>query len=142
MALAKPVVLCGKAPPVAIGVKEGLRPMYEEMGVKEIPSLLHGRRPDTTDLANLGCQRYGQKPVAIIVGGGYSDTDFTAMRRACDGISTVPWLRHDLKKDLSQGNPRPSLGPEYGKEIAEKVKRCLEDLAENGKLGSDGVYYF
>lgn len=111
-------------------------------GITDIPSLLVGGRPQATDPGNLGSQRYGRQPLAIIIGGGYSDADFSAMRESCHGISTVPWLRHAIKTSPPPNSPKPNLGPEYGKEIAERVTRRLQDLADDGKLHSDGVYYF
>ncbi|KAJ5110700.1 hypothetical protein N7532_001235 [Penicillium argentinense] len=145
-----PLVLCGKAPRVAIAVRDGLRPTYEaihivtsvEAGIADIPSLLLGNRPQVTDPDNLGSQRYGRQPLAVIIGGGYSDADFAAMRESCHGISTVPWLRHAITTSPPPNSSKPILGPEYGKEIAERVTRCLRDLADDGKLNSDGVYYF
>jgi hypothetical protein len=64
------------------------------------------------------------------------------MRKAYEGISSVPWLRHDLSKNSSPSNGRPTFGPEYGKQIAEQVNNCLKELAECGKINNDGVYYY
>ncbi|KAH8697111.1 hypothetical protein BGW36DRAFT_427084 [Talaromyces proteolyticus] len=150
MAFPMPLIVCGKVPQVAIGVREGLKPAYDaihimmsvESGINEIPSLLQGYRPSANDSENLGSQRYGQKPVAIVTGGGYSDDDFAKMRKACEGLSSVPWLRHDLSNSFDPSNARPKLGLEYGKQIAERVKNCLKELAESGKMNNDGVYYY
>ena len=110
--------------------------------MSDLPSLLHGHRPRTTDPANLGSQRYGEKPLAVVIGGGYSDADVAAMRKTCDGISHIPWLRHDLGSEPTTGISRPKPGAEYGGEIAERVKHRLRELSEEGKLNGDGFFYF
>lgn len=77
--------------------------------------------------------------MAIVLGAGYDDEAFEAMRSAClqAGIQGevkgkgVPWLRPDLTVET------PPLGPLYGKHMVERVKVGL------GKLNlGDGVFWF
>lgn len=158
-----PVILCGKTPQIATGVKAGLQPHYEGAtfiypdsspfplrfspavihvilspaeGTSIIPALLRGETPPTSDSTNIGTQDYTNKAVAVVTGGGYDDAAVSEMREACKGASTVPWLRPDLSK------PTPPLGPEYGKHMVERVKTCLRKLAEEEKMQSDGIHFY
>jgi hypothetical protein len=110
--------------------------------VRDIPSLLQGHAPPSKDWANLGNQEYGKKVSAVVAGGGYSEADFEQLRKACEGISTVPWLRHDISRDINLTRPRPKVGVEYGEEIAKKIVDCLEGLVRDGKMETGGVYWF
>lgn len=113
-----------------------------EAGVRDIPLLLQGQPPQFKEQANLGTQEYGKKPAAVVAGGGYNDADFEQLRNACKGESNVPWLRHDVSKDIDPRQPRPKIGIEYGEQIAEKIVGCLKGLEKDGKMHADGVYYF
>ncbi|CAI7667926.1 unnamed protein product [Penicillium crustosum] len=144
------VIICGRSAHVAIGVKEGIRPKYEALhvinsvtaGISDIPSLLQGQAPPSKEQANLGTQEYGKKIEVIIAGGGYNDADLQTLRDACKGHSNVPWLRHDISKDIDPRQPRPKQGIEYGEQIAKKIVDCLNRLMVEGKMGEDGVYWF
>ncbi|KAJ5504573.1 hypothetical protein N7463_007447 [Penicillium fimorum] len=146
-----PIIVCGKSAHVAVGVKEGIRPAYEadqiealhvvqsvEAGVRDIPPLLE-ESPPSKEWANLGTQEYGKKVAAVIAGGGYNDAAFEQLRKACDGKSSIPWLRHDISKDIDPRQPRPI---EYGEQIAKKIVQCLQGLEKDKKMDKDGVYWF
>ncbi|KAJ5518852.1 hypothetical protein LT330_007427 [Penicillium expansum] len=145
-----PIIVCGKSAHVAVGVKEGIRPTYEalhiiqslEAGMRDIPSLLEGLDPPSKEWANLGTQEYGKKVAAVVVGGGYNDADFEQLRNTGEGKSSIPWLRHDISKEIDPRQPRPKAGIEYGEQLAKKIVKCLQDLEEDKKMGKDGVYWF
>ena len=64
------------------------------------------------------------------------------MRTACEGASTVPWIRPDVEKMHAEGlDPRqdPSV---YAQAGAERAKKCLTQLIEAGQVGTDAVVYF
>ena len=111
-------------------------------GVRDIPHLLQGRPPPFREWANLGTQQYGERTEAVVAGGGYSDADFERLREACKGKSSVPWLRHDISKDVDPRQPRPKVGIDYGEQIAKKIVDCLDCLREDNKMKEDGVYWF
>lgn len=113
-----------------------------EAGVQDIPPLLQGHFTLSKELANLGTQEYGKKIVAVVVGGGYNDTDFEKLRKSCIGKSSIPWLRHDISMDIDPRQPRPKIGAEYGEQIGKKVVKFLQGLKEQGKMDEDGVYWF
>ncbi|KAJ5742477.1 uncharacterized protein N7511_011533 [Penicillium nucicola] len=144
------VIICGKSVHVAIGVKEAIRPTYEALhvitsvaaGISDIPPLLQGQAPPSKEQANLGTQEYGKKVQAIIAGGGYNDAELQSLRDACKGYGNVPWLRHDISKEIDPRQPRPKVGIEYGEQIGNKVVECLDRLRIEGKMGEDGVYWF
>ncbi|KAJ5375267.1 hypothetical protein N7517_007273 [Penicillium concentricum] len=149
------IIVCGKSAHVAVGVKEGIRPAYEadriealhviqsvEAGVRDIPPLLEGLPPPPKERANLGTQEYGKKVAAVIAGGGYNDIDFEQLRKACNGKSSIPWLRHDISKDIDLRQLRPKVGIEYGEQIAKKIVECLQGLEKEKKMNKDGVYWF
>ncbi len=72
----------------------------------------------------------------MIAGGGYDDASIAEMREACEGKSNIPWLRPDMKK------PTLPLGPAYGKALVDRIKVLMKELAEDGKLQGDGVYFY
>jgi hypothetical protein len=84
---------------------------------------------------NLGTRNYSQPAQAVIMGMGFSNLDAADMRAACQ-VKTIPWLRPDTTK------PAPSLGPEYGKAMAERIKNRLKELMQQGKMGQDGVFWY
>ncbi|KAJ5847797.1 hypothetical protein N7455_011754 [Penicillium solitum] len=145
-----PIIVCGKSAHVAVGVKEGIRPAYEalhivqslEAGVRDIPSLLEGLAPPSKEWANLGTQEYGKKAAAVVAGGGYNDADFEQLRKAGEGKSSIPWLRHDISKEIDPRQPRPKAGIEYGEQLAKKLVKCLQGLEKDEKMDKDGVYWF
>ena len=79
-------------------------------------------------------KNFSKPPAAVVVGGGYDDVAFESMRKACEGSSTIPWLRVDTSK------PAPPLGPEYGNVMVERLRGVLKDVAD--KMDQDGVYLF
>ncbi|CZR63191.1 uncharacterized protein PAC_13087 [Phialocephala subalpina] len=142
MAAAIPIVLCGKTPQIATAVKKSLMPDYEVVhviltpsaGISEIPSLLSGTPPSSPE--NIGSQNYAKVPQAIVTGAGYDEAAVERMRKACNGSSNVPWLRPDTSI------PTPPLGPKYGEAMVKRVKSCLRELEEEGRMEGDGVYFY
>lgn len=169
MAAAKPVILCGRDPRIATGVKKLLESDYEGLsfshhpfplssfsqlmppvihiiltssaGASEIPPILQGRAPPSSSEENLGSRNYSKLPVAVITGGGYDDVMFKEMYDAARGKGKhVLWLRPDI---TVQG--APPLGPAYAIYIVGRVKACLGKLEEEGRLddakGDEVVLY-
>ncbi|KAJ6114749.1 hypothetical protein N7486_000527 [Penicillium sp. IBT 16267x] len=162
------IIVCGKSSHVAIGVKEGVRPVYEggssryhpdftivskkakvlhfissvEAGVRDIPFLLQEQAPPSKDWANLGTQRYKEKVGAVVAGGGYNDADFVKLREACKGKSSIPWLRHDISNEIDPTQPRPKVGIEYGEQLSKQIVKALDALRKEDKMEGDGVYRF
>lgn len=102
----------------------------------DLPDLLRsGTLPESE---NLGTQNYSRPVEAVVLGGGYDDTMFNEIKSACKGTRNVPWLR----PDLSGGPPSLPLPPTYPQEIASRVKLTLKKLAEEGKMGQDGVHLY
>ncbi|PYH92487.1 hypothetical protein BO71DRAFT_485372 [Aspergillus ellipticus CBS 707.79] len=145
-----PIIVCGKSPQIALGVKKGIQPVYEtihvvqsvEAGVRDIPSLLQGHAPPVLHSANLGTQEYGKKAAAVVMGGGYNDAHFEQLRQACAGKSRILWLRHDVSKDVYPRQPLPKIGAEYGEQIGKKIVDCLQDLTMRGEMDKEGVHWF
>ncbi|KAI0469363.1 hypothetical protein F4859DRAFT_487931 [Xylaria cf. heliscus] len=138
-----PVILCGKSEQIGQGVIAGLKPEYDvihfvmtrESGAVQIPAILKGKQSPASDSA-LGSKDYSKPPVAIILGGGYDDTDVEVIKKASEGIQPLPWLRPDLTK------PAPPLGPEYGKAMVARVKELLAQLEKEGKMNEDKVHWY
>ncbi|KFY43695.1 hypothetical protein V495_03827 [Pseudogymnoascus sp. VKM F-4514 (FW-929)] len=141
------VIVCGQTAQIANGVKAGLLPEYETIhvvfsaaaGAKDIPPLLSGQTPPATDEPNVGTGDYSKKADAIITGGAYDDEKFNEMRNACaelPGFGGVAWLRPNMS------TPTPPIGPAYGKAMVERCKVCLKELEQDGKLGTDGIYFY
>ena len=107
-----------------------------EAGVSEIPRILRGESPSPTAVAdpdNLGTKNYSKKPVAVVAGAGYDDSNIAEMREACKG-NNVPWLRADMKKYQP--------GPGYGAALVVRLKTCMTEMVESGKMEGDEVHFF
>ena len=113
-----------------------------QAGIRDIPPLLQGKAPPFKEQANLGSQEYGRRVQAIIVGGGFNDADVQRLRDACRGYGNVPWLRHDISKDIDPRQPRPRVGIEYGEDTAKKIVSRLDILRSEGMMEEDGMYWF
>jgi len=114
-----PVILCGKTEAIGTTVIEALRPefngndllpifiitvtltnfpqvihfiMTPQAGVAQIRAILKGDKSAGAD-SELGSKDYSKPPVAIILGGGYTDADVELMFKASAGIRPIPWLR-------------------------------------------------
>ena len=105
-------------------------------GASEIPVLLEGGSPLPVDAENVGTKNYSKPPVAVILGGGYDDAGFAEMRAGSQGKSNVPWLRNDRSKP-----PQPG-APGYPEAVVERIKACLRELAAEGKMEGDGIYWY
>jgi hypothetical protein len=107
-----------------------------EAGAAQIPAIFKGEQQVETTSA-LGSHDYSQKPVAVILGGGYDDAGTEVMMKAAAGIHPVPWLRPDLSK------PAPPVGtPEYGQALVQRIKLLLAQLEQEGKMREEKVVYY
>jgi hypothetical protein len=109
--------------------------MTPESGKEQIPAIFRGEAPASSD-SELGSKDYSQKPVAVILGGGYDDAGTELMMEAAKGIHPVPWLRPDLSI------PAPPLGPEYGKALVARIKEKLATMEKEGKLNEEKVVWY
>ncbi|OAA69293.1 hypothetical protein LEL_10169 [Akanthomyces lecanii RCEF 1005] len=146
-AKAIPVIVCGRREAIGESVAAGLKPEYElvhfvktpEAGVKDLPLVLKGREPETAT-SSVGTGNIVDGATAIILGGGYDDNDYEAMRKAVDAATLERrpvWLRNDLSVEM------PPPGPEYGKAVVVRVKNLLAKLEKEKKLdGSDSNSYW
>ncbi|OAL51248.1 hypothetical protein IQ07DRAFT_586785 [Pyrenochaeta sp. DS3sAY3a] len=142
-----PIIVCGRNPAIAKNVRKGLEPEYDvihivltpEQGISDIPPLLSGQKLSTTPI-NLGSQNYAQKPVAVALGGGFSDDQFQQIRDACKDSPAI-WMRTDMTRFAEM----PDLGDveAYGAAVAERAKSRMGELGvgrEGGKV--EGEFYF
>ena len=100
---------------------------------KEIPLLLKGEVPSSPS-DQLGSGNWSGFPKAILFGGGYTDKDIAAVRKAVaevEGARKIPWLRVDSTK------PAPPPGPGYGAAIVSRAKEELRKLEAEGVLDSN-----
>ncbi|KAJ6109927.1 hypothetical protein N7486_002162 [Penicillium sp. IBT 16267x] len=134
-----PVIACGGAnPQIFNAVKPLYLPEYEIIhnvtsstsGAVEIPLLLQGLAPGED---NRGTMNYSKPPVAIFAGALYGDEEIEEMRQACQGLSSVPWLKMDMTV------PKPPLGPGYAEHVVQRIKECMKKIEAEGMLDQDGV---
>lgn len=109
--------------------------MTPEAGAVQIPAIFRGE-PSPPAESQLGSKDYSQKPVAVILGGAYTDADTEAMMTAAAGIHPVPWLRPD------RGKPAPPLGPEYGKALVARIKTLLSELEKEDRMKEEQVVWY
>lgn len=108
--------------------------MSPEGGKEQITAIFRGETPSSD--SELGSKDYSQKPVAVILGGGYDDEGTAVMMEAAKGIHPVPWLRPDTSK------PAPPLGPEYGKALVARIKNLLAEMEKDGKMKEEKVVWY
>lgn len=158
-----PVVVCGQQAVILKDVKERLLPEYESTstppnpakpiptnsqvihgilhpspGPSELPALLRGEKPNDPD--NIGTKDYSKSPAAIMLNAGYEDDAVNEMHEACKGAAGglgMPCLRFDELKPVDV-----PMGPEYGEVLVARVKDLMKKLAEEGKMGEDGVHFY
>ena len=98
----------------------------------EIPALLRQTSSTTST-------EHGNSPAAIIMGGGYTDTDLDEIRAASRGpdAKAVAWLKVDPQKTPSS----LPVGPEYARAVAQRTKDRLDELVRNGGIHKDEVHF-
>lgn len=104
-------------------------------GVADLPIILSGDAPPN-DKDNVGSRNYASTPVAIVVGGGYTDDEFYAMHAAADAVKVVTWLKTDnslLKPGA--GPPSGDVLVDFANKTSEKVKKILGEIG----VGGEGV---
>ena len=86
-------------------------------------------------------QPLGTQVDAVIVGGGFCDADYDALRTACKDVRIVPWFKADRRHFAGM----PSLDePEaFGAQAAGRIKAKLLEL-QVGQVGGtpNGEYLF
>lgn len=105
-------------------------------GAVEIPLLLQGLAPPLAEEDNRGTMDYSTPPVAIFAGALYGDEEIEEMRQACQGLSSVPWLKMDMTV------PKPPLGPGYAEHVVQRIKACMKKIETEGMLDQDGVWLY
>lgn len=89
--------------------------------------------------SNLGSGNISGLAKAVILGGGYDDDAYSAMKSAVDQASLAHrpvWLRVDTSQ------PSPPMNEEYGRLLAKRLAELLKKLNQEKKLdGSDGGSY-
>ncbi|KAJ5680023.1 hypothetical protein N7536_011162 [Penicillium majusculum] len=140
-----PVIACGSSnPQIFNAVKPLYLPEYEIIhnvisstsGAVEIPALLQGQAPPIAEEPNRGTMNYSKPPVAVFTGALYGDQEIDEMRQACQGISSIPWLKMDMSV------PKPPLGPGYAEHVVQRIKECMKKIEAEGKLEQDGVWLY
>lgn len=91
----------------------------------------------------LGTGNVHRRPVAISMGGGFSETfeeTREAVEKACGPSGTgCVWLKNDTTK------PGPDvLGAGYAQTVADRVRATMDGLKKKGKVGTGdtGVYMY
>jgi hypothetical protein len=98
--------------------------------------LLQGHALSPAEQPNRGTMDYSKPPVAVFAGALYGDSEIEEMRQACQGLSSVPWLRMDMAV------PKPPLGPGYAEHVVKRIKTCMKKIEAEGKLEQDGVCFY
>lgn len=101
--------------------------MTVESGKTQIKAIFEGDQSPPSD-SDLGSKAYSKKPIAVILGGGFTDEDTTEMMRTTAHVHPVPWLRPDKSK------PTPPLGPEYSKAMVARIKERIPQLEKDGQM--------
>lgn len=91
-------------------------------GIRDLPGFLR-RGPDTTEKPTT--------PIAVLVGGEYTDDDLKSMKDACVDSPSVIWLKVQ-PKDMSGSLPSFA---EYGAEVGKMAKSVLNELRSRAELG-------
>lgn len=117
-----------------------------EVAKQDLPLLIQHKTPSHSPDGGIGSQAYSQPAQAILLGLGYTNETVDELRQACKGVgSGMLWLSGGYTnsefEEMMGANPLPS--PEkQGPITAEKVKKALMELLNEGKGGKDGLYYW
>ncbi|KAF9891681.1 hypothetical protein FE257_003693 [Aspergillus nanangensis] len=133
-----PIVICGKNPQVSSAVIAALHPDYTvahsiqspTAGVRDLPGFL---RP------GVGTEEQAATPVAVLIGGGYTDEDMKSMQDACRDGQPVVWLKV-RPVDRDRSGPLPTFA-EWGAEIGRRARDFLNQLRSQEQLGKDHTFY-
>ncbi|CAI7591087.1 unnamed protein product [Penicillium glandicola] len=140
-----PVIVCGGTNPQVFNAVQPLYlPEYELIykitdsttGAVDIPLILQGQAPPITEDPNGGTLNYSKPPIAVFAGALYGDKEIDEMRKASEGLSSIPWLKMDPSV------PKPPLGPGYAEHVVERVKVCMKKIEAEGKLEEDGLWLY
>ncbi|KAJ5287433.1 hypothetical protein N7478_003119 [Penicillium angulare] len=144
-----PVVVCGRSTAIGKPVSESLLPEIEvihfiqtnEAAIKELPLLLAGQDPQSTDDNGVGSHQYGRPVRAVIFGRGYGIDDIESFKAACEGAALEPvgWIAGDPAKAPAPGAPPP--GPDYFKTASKLTKEAVFKWVESG-AGKDQVILY
>lgn len=109
-----------------------------EAGIAELPLVLQGIMPNKIE-NNLGSGNISGLAKAVILGGGYDEDSYAAMKNAVDQASLAHppvWLRVDASQTP------PPMNEDYGRMMAQRLVELLKKLNQEKKLdGSDGGSY-
>ncbi|KAK6065522.1 hypothetical protein SCUP234_11338 [Seiridium cupressi] len=130
-----PVLLCGEFPSHIQATTEIVKPEYRVIKVCRSPAEAESTitslvSPSTTSATIDGVDY--PRPRVIIMGGGYSPADFAAIYDTVDGAKSMPWVRPIGTKP---GGPGLPAGPPPAEEIAGRVRRTLDEHAEEIREG-------
>lgn len=105
--------------------------MSSDSGIANIPFILQGQTSSVNRL-----NEDSSPPVAVCIGGIYTDEEIDAMHQACQGVSSVPWLRMDHTV------PKPAVGPGYAEHVVKRIKDCMDKIKQEGKSDQDGIWFY
>ena len=110
-----------------------VRLSVEEANSK-VPLVLSGAAPPLSNTSNPGSQHYGERPAAIVFGGGFDDATIAGIQDACGAQGEkVPWFQTDTTRQAEMPDLSDIEG--YGKATAARLKKRLEEL----KVGREGA---
>jgi hypothetical protein len=110
----------------------------KEAALKEIPELLAGRDPQSSDDNSVGTRDYSRPPRAVIFGRGFDVEDIEQFYKASAGANKEPvvWIAGDPAKKPDPNAPPP--GPGYARFATDSVKAVLETWKGEGAT-KDGI---
>ena len=154
-----PIITCGDKARDATAVNPLMKPEYDVLysgyslpeTLHELPLILSGKVPTPETLhSQIGPNDFTTRnPVAVSIGGGYSDDDFKklfdACSEACGGHLPVVFLRADkelTKKLVAEGKGPTRDKPEYSAFVANRLKNRLQEIGikanvEDGDVRSE-----
>lgn len=109
--------------------------MNVEAAKVQIKAIFEGDQSPPSDSA-LGSKDYSQKPIAVILGGAFTDEDAAEMMKATAHLHPIPWLRPDTSK------PTPPLGPAYGKAMVDRIKERIPQLEKDGEMAQGKQFWY
>lgn len=115
-----------------------------EAAKQDLPRLLQHKDPSQPSDNEIGSQTYSRPAESVLLGLGYTNDVVDELRQTCADIKPgIPWLTGGLSKadfeEMMKSSP-PASPEKQGPWTAEKVKRTLTKLLNDGKGGKDGVY--
>ncbi|KAK7913795.1 hypothetical protein PG985_011498 [Apiospora marii] len=119
-----PVLLCGKIPGHIQATTEIMKPEFE---IVEVCSSLDAARTALAErLSPWSVSPAEKRPRVVLMGGGFTQDDFSSVYEGVEGAKSVPWVRPAIMKPGAEDRAAIAQGPPSAEDVAGRLRKLLE----------------